>query len=219
MTPCGKKSELHHYPAGTSIDVATRICLFSVVIPTPGRYMNKLATLQLMVALEIGVCACGNPPKIITTTQANGNWEALLTGGRGNAAQLSFVTTFPVTPNEAGTAEPLDITGFGFFNSGACFATDQNGISTEQETGTATISTNTGTGQVNGPFTFTVSSLTPAGNTLTLSGNLTGTSNGTTTTTGTLSNGVVQGSWTLAGSSDCTGGGSFLMCQNANTCT
>jgi hypothetical protein len=181
--------------------------------------MKKVAISLLIVALEIAVCACGNPPKNITTTQANGNWEALLSGGRGNSAQLNFVTTFTVTPNEAGTAEPLDITGFGFFNDGACFATDQNGISTEQETGTVTIATNTGTGQVTGPFTFIVASLTPAGNTLTLTGNLTGTSNGTTTTTGTLSNGVVQGSWTLTGSTDCTGGGSFLMCQNANTCT
>lgn len=186
--------------------------------------MNKAATLLLMVALEIAVCACGNPPKIITTTQAKGNWEALLTGGRGQAAQLNFVTSFTVTPNDAGTAEPLDITGFGFFNSGACFANDQNNISTETESGTVTISTNTGTEQVTGPFTMIINSVTPAGNTLTLSGNLTGTSSGTTTTTGTLSNGVVQGSWTLTGSSDCTGGssqvgGSFLMCQDANTCT
>jgi hypothetical protein len=184
--------------------------------------MKKVATLLLMVALEIAVCACGNPPTNKTTTQAKGNWEALLTGGTAQAAHLNFVTEFNVTPNEAGTAEPLDITGFGFFNQGACFATDQNGISTENESGTATITTNTGTNQVTGTLTLTVDSLTPAGNTLTLTGNLTGTSNGSTTTIGVLSNGVVQGAWTLtggAGDSSCTGGGSFIMCQDANTCT
>jgi hypothetical protein len=60
------------------------------------------------------------------------------------------------------------------------------------------------------------------GNVLTLTGDLTGTSNGTTSTTGTLSNGVVVGTWTLtggAGDPSCTGNGDFLMCQGNNTCT
>jgi hypothetical protein len=67
-----------------------------------------------------------------------------------------------------------------------------------------------------------VTSATPPGNVLTLTGNLTGTSNGTTGTTGTLSNGVVEGTWALTGGQgdpSCTGGGSFLMCQGAATCT
>jgi hypothetical protein len=183
--------------------------------------MKKVAL--LMLALELAVCGCGsNNPSTTTTTQANGLWEASLSGGLGEASKLGFTTQFTVTPNAAGTAEPLDITGFGFFNNGACFATDVNGITEENETGTATITTNTGTDQVTGTLTFAVQSISPPGNTLTLTGNLTGTSNGTTTTTGTLTNGVVQGTWTLtggAGDDSCTGGGSFLMCQGARTCT
>jgi hypothetical protein len=59
-----------------------------------------------------------------------------------------------------------------------------------------------------------------------LTGVLTGTSNGTTTTTGTLSNGVVVGSWSLAPGSSadpaCTpisSNAAFVMCQGAATCT
>ncbi len=185
--------------------------------------MKKVAILVLVLALEFAVSGCGaNTPSTVTTTKATGNWEAVLTGGVGDASKLGFTTSFNVTPNTAGTAEPLDITGFGFFNNGACFATDESGVSTETENGTATIQTNTGTNQVTGTLTFTINSLIPAGNSLTLTGNLTGTSNGTTTTLGTLSNGVVQGTWTLAGGagdSSCTGGGNFLMCQGASTCT
>ena len=91
------------------------------------------------------------------------------------------------------------------------------------ESGTATLNTNTGTNQVTGTLDFTVTSVTPAGNTLTLTGNLTGTSNGTTTTTGTLSNGVVSGTWTLTGGQgdpSCTVlKGTFVMCQGTATCT
>jgi hypothetical protein len=183
--------------------------------------MKKLALLAL--ALELAVCGCAsNIPSTITTTKASGNWEAQLTGGIDQASRLDFVTSFNVTPNTAGTAEPLDITGFGFINNGACFATDQNGITTETEAGLATINTNNGTDQVTGTLTMEITSVTPPGNTLTLTGNLTGTSNGTTFTNGTLSNGVVQGTWTLtggAGDPTCAGSGNFLMCQAAATCT
>src|SRR5277367_942559 len=183
--------------------------------------MKKLALLAL--ALELAVCGCAsNTPSTTTRTSSTGNWEAQLTGGVDQASRLNFVTSFTVTANDAGTAEPLDITGFGFINNGACFAPDQNGITTETESGLATITTNNGTDQVTGSLTMQVSSVTPAGNTLTLTGNLTGTSNGTSFTTGTLSNGVVQGTWTLTGGGgdpSCTGGGNFLMCQGTATCT
>ena len=177
--------------------------------------MKKLAILALL-ALELGVCGCGNgTPKNSTTTTANGNWEALLSGGTGAASELNFVTTFTVTDTTGANNQPLDVTAFSFFNAGACFA---NGTDTSTWAGNATLNTS-GTNQVTGTLTFTVVSRTPAGNTLSLTGSLTGTSNGTTTTTGTLSNGVVSGTWTLSGSSGCTGGGTFIMCQGSNTCT
>ncbi len=177
--------------------------------------MKKLAFLTLL-ALAFAVSSCGNStPTNVTNTSTSGNWEALLTGGTGEASKLDFVTAFSVT-----NSGPLDITGFGFINSGACFAT---GLNAENETGAATLTTSS-TNQVTGTVTLTVNSVNPAGNTLTMTGNLTGSSNGTTTTTGTLSNGVVAGTWTLTGGASCTGGaasvtGNFLMCQGKATCT
>jgi hypothetical protein len=182
--------------------------------------MKKLAILALL-ALELAVCGCGSStPQNSTTTTAGGSWEALLSGGKGAASELSFVTKFDVTDTTGANNQPLSITGFSFINAGACFA---NGVGASTEAGNATLNTS-GTNQVTGTLNFTVTSVTPAGNTLSLTGNLTGTSNGTTTTTGTLTNGVVSGTWTLTGGSDCTGGagsvtGPFLMCQGSNNCT
>lgn len=177
--------------------------------------MKKVA-LVVLLALEIAVCGCGNStPSTTTNTQATGNWEAQLTGGTDQAALLNFVTTFSVT-----NSGPLNITGFGFFNSGVCFAT---GTNAETESGNASFTTSS-TNQVTGTLDLTIKSATNA-NVLTLNGTLTGTSNGTTTTTGTLSNGVVVGNWTLQTTDpNCTGApsgsnGTFLMCQDKNTCT
>ncbi len=76
-----------------------------------------------------------------------------------------------------------------------------------------------------GTLTYTVTSVLPAGNVLTLAtyqNGLTGTSNGTTTTTGTLSNGVARGNLDLnrrPGDPSCAvSQGTFVMCQGSNTC-
>jgi hypothetical protein len=178
--------------------------------------MKKLAILMLL-ALEVAVCGCGTgpAPNIVNTT-TSGFWEAQLIGGTGAASQLNFVTAFNVE-----NVGPLEVTSFSFINGGACFA---NGNNTSTQAGTASFTTNTSTGQVTGSMTFTVTSLSPPGNVLTLTspdGSLTGTSNGTTTTTGSLSNGIAVGSWNLAttsSSADCSGHGTFIMCQGKNTC-
>jgi len=175
--------------------------------------MKKLAILMVL-ALELAVCGCGTTtPTNQINTQTSGNWEVQLIGGTSEASKLNFVTAFSVT-----NSGPLDITGFSFFNNGACFA---NGVNTSTETGSATLVTGS-TNQVTGTLTFTVTSTTPPGNTLTLNGNLTGTSNGTIGTTGTLTNGIVVGKWQLtggAGDPSCSAQGTFLMCQGTATCT
>ena len=103
--------------------------------------MKKLAFLTLL-ALAFAVSSCGNnTPTNVTNTQAGCNWEAQLTGGTSEASKLDFVTAFTVT-----NAGPLDITGFGFINSGACFAT---GLNVENESGTASFTTSS-TNQVTG---------------------------------------------------------------------
>ena len=183
--------------------------------------MRKLAIL-FVLALEIAVCGCGNSsPTTTPTTQTNGNWEAQLTNGTGQTSLLNFVVAFSV--NNTG---PLNITGFSFFNQNSCFQTGEN---TTTESGNATLSTNNA-GTVSGPFSLTIKAA-GTGTQLVLNGIITGTSNGTTTTTGTLSNGNVAGTWQLTpgASADpaCTpipatsGGASppFIMCQGSATCT
>jgi hypothetical protein len=169
--------------------------------------MKSIAILSL-VALALVVLGCGATNTL--TTNVSGTWEATLTStSGGNSNTLSFITTFSLNLNGS-----LNVTNFTFLNTGGCF------VSNTLPVGTAVLTTS-GTNQVTGPFNFTVASSNPGGNTLTLSGTLTGTSNGTTTTVGTLSNGVVKGGWTLSNSSDadCTGSGSFTMCQGAATCS
>lgn len=180
--------------------------------------MKKLAILMVL-ALELAVAGCGTtPPSTVTNTQTVGNWEARLIGGTGAASQLNFVTSFNVTNNG-----PLGDIIVGFYNEGACFTTGENVTS---EVGAASFTTNTQTDQVTGTLTLTVNSISPPGNVLTLTsydGGLTGTSNGTASTTGTLSNGVVVGTWSLSG--PCTNGltlppsPTFVMCQGTTTCS
>lgn len=180
--------------------------------------MNKLAVVVLL-ALGLGVLACGTSPSTSNnvTTTTNGNWEAQLTGGSQQTALMDFVVTFSVTYTTGGSNEPLDVTAFSIINSGSCFDV---GKDVESVSGTATLNTAT-SGEVTGQFTMTIDSA-DGSNELALTGNLTGTSNGTITNEGTLSNGVVAGTWSLTKQSGaCIGNpsGQFVMCQGASTCT
>lgn len=190
--------------------------------------MKKFAILILM-ALGVAALGCGHSNLADPTrTTTNGIWEAHLIGGTGDAALLNFLVGFQVLNINGGTTEPLSIGSFGFINLGACFTT-QN-IDAQHITGSADLTTNT-ENQVTGSMNFTIPSQNPPGNTLTLFTNLpdgtavggvTGTSNGTEGASGTLSNGVVTGQWTLTGgqgAADCVGAGTFTMCQNTETCS
>lgn len=184
--------------------------------------MKRLAILVLL-ALEFAVCGCANnTPSTVTNTSTTGNWEAqLINPSGGQASLLNFVVAFNVT-----NSGPLKITGFGFFNENTCFDKDFN---TQTETGTASFTTDS-TGHVTGTLSLKITSST-TGSVLTLTSNpdgLTGTSNGTTTTTGTLSSGVVVGTWTLTPGANASAKGcnavnapdaTFVMCQNAATCS
>jgi hypothetical protein len=170
----------------------------------------KKAVIVALLALELTVSGCGHSSSTTTTTTASGDWEAQLTGGTGDASLLNFVTAFTVTNTSGVSNQALNITGFSFINAGACF------VSGETESGSATLTTSS-TNQVTGTMTFTVKSGTPPGNTLMLTGDVTGTQSGNS-----LTGGVVSGTWQLTGQGgdpSCQGSGSFLMCQNAATCT
>jgi len=180
--------------------------------------MKKFAILAVL-ALQLAVGGCGNTPTNTVTTTTSGNWEAQLIGGTGPTSQLNFVVAFNVTDTTGTANKPLDITGVGFFNAGPCFTTGNN---SETASGTATLVTNSA-GQVTGTLKMIITSST-SGSVLTLNGNVTGNSNGTTTTTGTLTNGVVTGNWTISpGASvpNCVTPATptFVMCQETATCT
>jgi len=188
--------------------------------------MKKVGVLALL-ALGGALCGCGTAPNNNITTTAGGEWEAGLSGGGVLGSQLGFVTGFNVTDTTGVANEPLDITSFGVLNAQGCFPTGQDSNNGNVQSGVATLTTNS-SGQVSGSMTYTITA--PTGNILTLStspnGGVSGTSNGTPTTTGTLSNGVVWGTWTLQSSNtSCIGDaaspitGNFVMCQGAATCT
>lgn len=192
--------------------------------------MKKLAILA-MLALELAVGGCGrsSPINSVTTT-TSGNWEAQLFGGSIPSGQLNFVTAFTVTAFTGQANQSLNIPSIGFYNANSCFPPALGNTATNQS-GNATLNTNSA-GQVSGSFNLTVNS-TNNGNALVLTtsavstfpaGGLYGTSNGTSTTTGTLSNGVIWGNWTLTSNDNScvpNGGsvsGTFIMCQATNTC-
>jgi len=179
----------------------------------------KTAAFLVLLALAVVVASCGTgKPTTTVENTVNGNWEAQLAGGTGPASQLDFIIQFNVT-NVNGSTEPIDFTGFSFINdqaaSGSCFPSGQT------VSGNATI-TVLSTNQVQGTMAITVSGAAST-STLTLTGtNVYGTANGTPGTIGTLTNGVVTGTWSLTGScvgSGTTASGTFTMCQGAATCT
>ncbi len=115
-------------------------------------------------------------------TNINGNWAATLTGSQ------NFNFTTSIIENSDGT---VSVSKFSFSSNSSCF------VSGETETGTFALSGNFN-GKVTGKFGMIVTSTgTASGNILTLTGD----ANGNT----------ITGTWTLTGSSGCTGSGNFTM--------
>lgn len=185
--------------------------------------MKTVSILTLLaLALVVGSCGTRTPTTTVETT-TTANWEAQLVGGVGQASLLNFVTQFTVTTVN-GASQQLSITGFSFYNAGACFVK-----AVTPPVGVASLNTNS-QNQVTGSMTYTITSADPSGNVLTLTttpnGGVSGTSNATPGTIGTLSNGIVWGDWSLQSSDpNCTGGatppitGTFIMCEGTTTCT
>jgi hypothetical protein len=182
--------------------------------------MRKLAFLTLL-AIAVLVSGCGsNRIQPTPTSSANGNWEAQLTGGSGAATGLSFLINFYFSTTNGNGAGPITVNDFSFINTNECFPS-VGGVS-----GNAMLTNNLNTSQITGTMTLTIKS--GSGSTLTLTANppageVLGTSNN-----GTLTSGAVNGTWTLTNASNpaCNAGGSsstvqpsFIMCQNATTCT
>ena len=136
----------------------------------------------VVVAVGLVLIGCGSNNNSSSNT-VNGTWNANLMSG-GSTLVFAFGTS--MTENSGGS---LTITNFNFTTSSPCFAA-------ETESGSFTLGGNLN-GSVSGKFGMTVQSSTPAGNTLSLSG--------------AVSGNTITGTWTLAGSSGCTGSGTFTM--------
>jgi hypothetical protein len=134
----------------------------------------------LLVGLTLVGCGSSSNPANI-----NGNWNATLMSNGNNTPVFTFGTSLAVNADGS-----LNVTNFKFTTNSSCF------VSGETESGSFTLSGNF-SGQVNGSFGMTVTSGTPAGNTLSL--------------TGTVSGKTISGNWTLTGGTGCTGSGTFTM--------
>ena len=151
--------------------------------------MKKIAILSLMV-LALVLSGCGSDQST-AAADTSGAWQAVLTGGAGEASVLSFNTTFSV--NNDGT---LSVTNLAFLTVGTCF------VSGGTAGGTADVTTDTN-GVVTGTISFIVQSGSPAGNTLTL--------------TGTEDSNTITGTWALEGNDGCSGSGDFTMKRTATS--
>jgi hypothetical protein len=147
--------------------------------------MKEVAIL-LLVALMLNGCSGNSSGTSTGQVASTGGWEAQMFGGVGPASGFGFVTNFSVNSDSS-----LDIRNFQFITAGTCF------VSGETESGTL-IQSVSGTGVVTGPFTYMITSGTPAGNVLTLSGNEDGN--------------TITGNWTFTGTGDCgSTAGTFTM--------
>jgi len=115
----------------------------------------------------------------------NGSWAATLMNGAGNPT-FAFTTSF--TQSNGST---LNIVNFTFTTPGNCFDSQQT-----TETGSFSLSGNFN-GSVSGSFQMTIRTTGSADDVLTLQG--------------MVNNGKITGTWTLTGSTSCTGNGSFTM--------
>jgi hypothetical protein len=143
--------------------------------------MRSLA-ITLLLGLGLTLAGCGSDKQ---SGNINGNWTATLTDTSG-AQMLAFSTSLQATGN-SGT---VTINNFHFSTNSVCFVSD------ETESGTFALTGNFN-GNVSGQFGMSVLSGSPGGNSLTL--------------TGTVSGNTMSGTWILAGSSGCTGNGNFTM--------
>ena len=140
--------------------------------------MKKLAVAMLLV---MGLITVGCGTNSNKGGNVSGTWSAMLTGSQ------NFTFTTALVDNGDGT---VNVTKLTFSTNSSCFE------SGDTETGTFGLSGNLN-GNVQGQFGMTITSGTPSGNVLTL--------------TGTVNGSTVSGTWQLTGGTGCNGSGNFTM--------
>jgi hypothetical protein len=157
-----------------------------------------LAAALLLMAFSFGSCSTQTPSQQAQSA-AGGIWSAQLVGGTGSASGFSFTTQFTL-----GVDGDLTNTYFQFLTTGQnnCFP-----VNGELPTGQMILNVNQSTFQVTGTFTYKIQA---SGNTLSLSGDV----SGTAATASTLTAGSITGTWSITGGSGCNkSGGTFIMTQ------
>jgi hypothetical protein len=163
----------------------TKTLVFSCVatIRDSGGNVHKPIWVIVFLAMEIAMVGCGdNGP---SSTNINGNWSASLTDSQSGPVVYAFSTS--LTETSGGS---VSISNFSFTSTGSCFVEGQT-----TETGNFTLSGDFN-GNVKGTFGMTIASTTSGGPQLTLQG-------------GVGSNNTIIGTWSLSGSTACSGSGNF----------
>jgi hypothetical protein len=136
----------------------------------------------LAVGLLLAACGGGSSRSAATVT---GNWTATLTNTDSTPA-FTFTTSLMQNSGTVVTG-----TNLSFTTNTPCFTSGGT------QTGSFVLSGNFN-GNITGAFQLTITSGTPAGNTLTLQGS--------------VNNNTITGTWTLTGvTSGCAGSGNFTM--------
>ncbi len=144
--------------------------------------MHRSIGVFLLIAMGLAMVGCGSNGS--NSTNINGNWSASMSTSQGGPTIYSFTTTFSEVSGGG-----LSITNFTLTSGGSCFVSGET-----TETGSFTLSGNF-SGDVTGTFGMTI---TGSGNTLTLKG-------------GVGNNNTITGTWSLTGSTGCTGSGVFTI--------
>jgi hypothetical protein len=170
--------------------------------------MKQVAILLLMALMLDG---CSSTRTLQSTT--SGIFQAVMYGGVGGSSGFSFITQFTLNSNDS-----LNILSFQFLtdnNNGNTPCFPVNGGTVSGSIANYVVNTND---TVSGNLTYVVKS---GGNTLTLTGVVTGTATVTGTppnTSTTLTSASVAGNWAMAGSGTPVGcvntGGSFTMSES-----
>jgi hypothetical protein len=167
--------------------------------------MKQVAILLLMALMLDG---CSSTRTLQSTT--SGIFQAVMFGGVGDASGFSFITQFTLNSDNS-----LNILSFQFEtdnNNGNTPCFTLFGPTVTGKIANYIVNTND---TVSGNLTYVVKS---GGNTLTLTGPVTGTATVTGTppnTSTTLTSASASGNWTLTGGAGCNNsGGSFTMTQS-----
>src|SRR6267154_2062970 len=149
-----------------------------------GGNVHKPIWVIVLLALGMTMVGCSSNNGS-SSTNVNGNWSASLTDSQSGPVVYAFSTT--LTETSGGS---VSISNFSFTSTGTCFVEGQT-----TETSNFTLSGDFN-GNVKGTFGMTISSTTSGGPQLTLQG-------------GVGPNNTITGTWSLSGSTACSGSGNF----------